>query len=234
MGSKPERKKSTSCGTVVHRRLGDKWEDTEILLIKQFAHKDSWGIPKGHLNEGETFEECAIRETREEAGVDVALEERMPDIYAIYKKEDKTVVSFLAHQVCNKQPSANDPDSEVVAARWFKFNELPQIHSYQVNLMTMSYVALRKRFDGVIDDPNPERFPPGIERALKTVFTYAASVDDWLTLKKQLLLVLNSDDKSLFSRRHDVTRKQVPNDFERRLAKLWSKMTGREMKLPPS
>ncbi|GMS96103.1 hypothetical protein PENTCL1PPCAC_18278 [Pristionchus entomophagus] len=42
-----------------------------ILLVQGFyASKNSWGFPKGKVNESETPRECAIREVREETGFD--------------------------------------------------------------------------------------------------------------------------------------------------------------------
>jgi len=133
--SDKHRKKSISCGAVVYRNNSDSWSDTEILLVKQFANRDNWGIPKGHIEKGETLEQCAIRETREEAGVDVELGHRLSDVLAYTKKEEKTVVSFLARQLCNREPNSGDPDSEVFDAKWFKVDELPKIHIYQQSLI---------------------------------------------------------------------------------------------------
>jgi 8-oxo-dGTP pyrophosphatase MutT (NUDIX family) len=140
-----ERRKTISCGTLVYR-FGETWDDTCILLVKQFAHKDSWGIPKGHMHEGETPEQCATRETREEAGIDVILEDRLPDAYAGYKHEDKTVVSYLAQQSCSRVPDASDPDSEVADARWFRVGELPIIHAYQRALIAEAVNRLHEAF----------------------------------------------------------------------------------------
>ncbi len=48
-------------------------KEHQVLLIKR-AHvhgEGTWAPPGGHLNFGETFEQCAIRETKEETGVDI-------------------------------------------------------------------------------------------------------------------------------------------------------------------
>jgi len=122
------RRKTTSCGTVTWRVTNGR---IELLLIKQFEHNDSWGIPKGHIDEGESLEACAIRETREETGVHVALGERLADMYIENNHEDKTVVSWLARPTGSEEPLHDDPDSEVVDARWFGVDELPRVHLYQ-------------------------------------------------------------------------------------------------------
>lgn len=51
----------TSCGILLFK---DEWK--KFLLMK---HKDRWDLPKGHIEEGETLIECAIREFEEETGI---------------------------------------------------------------------------------------------------------------------------------------------------------------------
>jgi 8-oxo-dGTP diphosphatase len=47
------------------------WRDDEVLLVRrQGVHgSGTWSTPGGHLEAGETFEECALREAEEETGV---------------------------------------------------------------------------------------------------------------------------------------------------------------------
>lgn len=54
-----------TAGGIVFRR--SKKGDIEILLIQDA--KDRWTIPKGHIEEGETAQETALREIGEEAGI---------------------------------------------------------------------------------------------------------------------------------------------------------------------
>lgn len=122
-------KKTTSCGALAWRIVGA--GELEVLLIKQFAHKDSWGIPKGHTHEGESIEHCARRETKEETGINVVLGQRLSPVTIDLKNEQKTVVVFLAQQVGNEPPTCADPDCEVADVRWFKSTALPTIQLYQ-------------------------------------------------------------------------------------------------------
>lgn len=154
--SDKKRKRTISCGTVVYRYPNDSWGDTEILLVKQFFNKDNWGIPKGHIESGESFEECAVRETREEAGVDVEIGLRLRDVTSLTKNEEKTVISFLAQQTCDREPSSNDQDSEVADARWFKIRELPKIHVYQQSLISEVLDVLFSQFKSRIKNESKD------------------------------------------------------------------------------
>jgi 8-oxo-dGTP pyrophosphatase MutT (NUDIX family) len=90
-------KKAKCCGAVIFRKKGSKME---FLVAK---HKDSggghWEFPKGHMEEGETEEETAVREIYEEVGLKVRIVEGFRDTISYrdpIRNEDKIVVWFLA------------------------------------------------------------------------------------------------------------------------------------------
>lgn len=138
------KKKTISCGTVVYRINAGA---LELLLIKQSANKDAWGIPKGHIKPGETYEQCATRETHEETGICVQLHERLPDIISYYKNEEKTVVSFIATQTCTSFPNSTHPESEVSDAQWFPINSLPKTQFYQQPLLQQVICILKLKHE---------------------------------------------------------------------------------------
>lgn len=59
----------------------------KVLLIKRNGF---WDLPKGKLEEGESIEECAVREVEEETGVrEVAIESFLCDTYHEYQQNGK-------------------------------------------------------------------------------------------------------------------------------------------------
>ncbi len=87
-----------SCGAVVFTRINGV---PHYLLIQQNDQsKGCHGFPKGHMESGETEEETALREIREEVGLRVRLLEgfRAVEDYALPYPPDtrKQVVFFLA------------------------------------------------------------------------------------------------------------------------------------------
>ena len=72
-------------------------------------------------------------------------------------------------------------------------------------------------------------FDDRVEDAVQAVFKYAGDVDSWIVIKKELLKHLSHDDRTAFSTRHPITKKQQTNDFERAIAERWSELSGRKV-----
>ena len=87
--------RATSAGGVVHRSSDGR---REIVIL----HRRSpvlWALPKGTPDAGETLEETALRETREETGLDVEIESPISSIRYFFVRGStrfhKTVHFFL-------------------------------------------------------------------------------------------------------------------------------------------
>lgn len=144
MKQNKERKQVTSCGALVYK-LNKVFSETEVLLIKQSDVLEEWGIPKGKMNPGETFEDCAIREVFEETGIKISLEEKLGDYGVSYKNKDKTVIVYFAKQICESSPRCDGLDSEVFDVGWFKLSNLPSIQNYQLPLFEKAKIFLRSK-----------------------------------------------------------------------------------------
>ena len=83
-----------SCGAVIYRKIGIK---TEYLLIKN-KRSENWGFPKGHIEDGETEQDTALREVLEETGLHITLfpKFKAKSEYSIQGRIEKFVTIFLA------------------------------------------------------------------------------------------------------------------------------------------
>ena len=83
-----------SAGAIVYTKVDGK---TKYLISKDFHN--NWGFPKGHLENRETEEQAAIREIKEEVGLDVELDTTFKETleYVMPNGINKKVVYFLAY-----------------------------------------------------------------------------------------------------------------------------------------
>ncbi len=84
-----------SCGGILYRVR----QDGVIEYLILYQHRSgTWSVPKGHIAAGETERETALREIREETGLNVALIDgfRKELSYTVSAKASKNVVIFLA------------------------------------------------------------------------------------------------------------------------------------------
>ncbi|MBC8954155.1 NUDIX domain-containing protein [Xenorhabdus sp. PB62.4] len=103
----------------------------EVLLGKRTSkHAPYWSIFGGHVDPGETFEDCAIREIQEE----ISLTIQSPKVYGIcnnletYHEEGKHTVSVcLLAQYTGGEPKLMEPEkcSQLI---WCDPNYLPEPH----------------------------------------------------------------------------------------------------------
>jgi 8-oxo-dGTP pyrophosphatase MutT (NUDIX family) len=101
-----------SAGGVVYRRTAN----GVVVLICKDAGYHRWVLPKGWVNKGESLEEAAVREVREEVGVQARVVESLgePEKY-VYTAQGgvrvfKTVHYFL---MAYESGSEADHDAEV-------------------------------------------------------------------------------------------------------------------------
>jgi 8-oxo-dGTP diphosphatase len=112
--------------TLVRAAGGLVVRDGEVLLVHRPRY-DDWTFPKGKTLDGETDEECALREVLEETGLECALAgEAGTTEYVDTKGRSKRVRWFLM------EPVRGDfaPNDEVDEVRWAKPVEAAILLSY--------------------------------------------------------------------------------------------------------
>ncbi|MDR0314795.1 MAG: NUDIX domain-containing protein [Oscillospiraceae bacterium] len=106
-----------SCGAVVFRAAKD---EIKYLIIKnnRSAH---WSFPKGHVEQGESFEDTAKREVLEETGVhiDIVSGFMTKSEYMIQGRVEKTVIIFLG---VTNDTNTTIQEEEIEDYKWLRFD----------------------------------------------------------------------------------------------------------------
>lgn len=112
--------RATSAGGVAHRRTD---AGLELLLVHRRSPR-LWALPKGTPDAGETVEETALRETREETGIHVEIEAQLQSIRYFFVRGrtrfHKTVHFFLMRPIGG---SIDEHDAEFDEVAWVPAGE---------------------------------------------------------------------------------------------------------------
>ena len=110
---------------------------TKGLLIGRYDQKDAtrekilWSLPKGHIEEGETPQEAAIREVAEETGINSEISRELGVIDFWFMASGKRIHKTVHHYLFKEVGGVLKPqESEVDEARWFPLEEIISLLAY--------------------------------------------------------------------------------------------------------
>ena len=133
-------KHEKSCGAIIMK-------DKKALIIKQTD--GHWSLPKGHMEKGETEIDTALREIKEETGLDVKLDTNFrKTIHYCPNKSDtiKEVVFFMAKPVTNK---ITMQEEEVIDYKWKTLEEIKELfknrNDQEIIKSAIEYINTSKR-----------------------------------------------------------------------------------------
>jgi 8-oxo-dGTP pyrophosphatase MutT (NUDIX family) len=98
----------------------------ETVLLISIASGRRWQLPKGHIEAGETAEQAAVREVREETGISGRVVAPLPGVEywfvergrkQVHKQVHYFLLAFLSGDTANYDPT------EVSGASWFSWDE---------------------------------------------------------------------------------------------------------------
>jgi ADP-ribose pyrophosphatase YjhB (NUDIX family) len=120
--------RETSAGGVVYRMEAG----THLFLLIRDSYAN-WGFPKGHLEQGERAEDAALREVREETGLnDLELRGRIETIDWYFRFRGRVI-----HKICHfflmettQVETAPQRTEGITACRWVSYGQAAESISY--------------------------------------------------------------------------------------------------------
>jgi len=119
-----ERVEETSAGGLVLDRSGP---STTAALIARHDRRGRliWSLPKGHIEQGESPEDAAIREVREETGITARILAPLGTIQFRFTVEDRRIHKTVHHFILERVGGElSDDDVEVVKVAWVPIDQV--------------------------------------------------------------------------------------------------------------
>ncbi len=110
-----------------------------VLLVRRAVApaRGAWDTPGGFIEAGETAEQAARRETREELGIDVRLERVLgiyPDVYGPDRRPSLNI--YYVARMRGDRPAVHAGD-DAAAFAWFPLRALPRRMAFRNNRLAL-------------------------------------------------------------------------------------------------
>jgi 8-oxo-dGTP pyrophosphatase MutT (NUDIX family) len=117
-----------SAGGVVVRRFSGVWQ---FAAIRPLGKRDTWALPKGHIDGRETEQEAAIREVREETGMRTGLDEKLGDVSYWFRADGDRIFKQVSFFLLIWQSGSPMPQTtEVEEVAWFDLEQAADVLAY--------------------------------------------------------------------------------------------------------
>jgi len=98
-----------------------------IVPARKGGHRERLALPKGHPDGDETELEAAVREVREETGVEAEPIEKLGEIEYTYERRGRTVEKRVVFYLLEYRSGELAHDHEIEAVHWMPLREA--VHS---------------------------------------------------------------------------------------------------------
>jgi len=104
-------------------------EQMEVLMVKSYD-SEQWAIPSGGMEEGETPEECCVREVKEETGYDVKILKQLIVKETLIQGFQVKTYYYKVDKIGDSS-GVNDPDNLIAEAAWKSIADIKMLeHAY--------------------------------------------------------------------------------------------------------
>jgi|SRR3990167_5618249 len=129
-----------SAGGIVYKKSQDTRNKKQIILWlvrrprpnPEYRGNLGWSFPKGWIDEGEKSEEAALREVREEGGVEAKIIKKLPTIKTFFRDKGELVLKFITYFVMEWEkdvPEGHDQETEEV--KWVTKEEASDMLAFK-------------------------------------------------------------------------------------------------------
>lgn len=124
-----------SCGGIVWRK--NKKGELEVLLLHRFKNDhwkyDSWHLPKGTIEEGETKKEAAKREIEEETGYQIKVFNRIGSLKSTWNYKGIIIFKTTYYYNCKPIRKLRSTAFEHDEVKWIELNEaIKKVSSFPI------------------------------------------------------------------------------------------------------
>ena len=136
--------------------------DLKVLLIERgiepFAGK--WALPGGFVSPEESLEDAAIRELREETGVENVFLEQLYTVGDVKRDPRERVVTVAYYALVNLQEHAVEAATDANNAAWFELEDLPELAFDHNMILDMALKRLQSkiRYEPIGFELLPKKF----------------------------------------------------------------------------
>jgi 8-oxo-dGTP pyrophosphatase MutT (NUDIX family) len=121
-------KREFSAGGLVVRRFRGR----PFLAVVKVKGGTVMALPKGHPDEGESVKEAAVREVREETGLETEALDKVGDVRYWYTLHGERVLKVVSFYLCRYLSGRiQDHDREVDGVEWVPLDEAPARLTYR-------------------------------------------------------------------------------------------------------
>lgn len=132
--------------TVVEAAGGIVRNTDEILVIKRLGIID---LPKGHVEKGESIEECALREVQEECGIhNLKIQNFLKETWHIYFRNEKWYLKKTYWYTMTCPPGQQlipQTEEDIEEVFWLNTRETEQ-------MLPQTYASLRSVFQSILQE----------------------------------------------------------------------------------
>lgn len=116
-------------------------QDGKYLLVQEKQPKayGLWNLPAGHVEPGETIEQAAVKEAKEETGFDVELIKKV----GVFQSQASPIPKHaFSARITGGQ--LNYPADEILDAKWFAYDEIINMKDKLRNSWVLDSITILK------------------------------------------------------------------------------------------